>query len=296
MFFIKIIINFYENEIIKNLNKIMVDLSKSEMPEIDLEKLAKEIFNEHNYLRKNPQSYIEKLERVSRNYKGKYLRHPMEIPIETYEGIQGIKDTIEFLKNQEPVKELIYSEELSLAARDHVIDIGDKGISGHRGSNKSTLNERIEKYIEWNGLISESIQYCYQFASNIIMSLLIDDGSKDKHQRLNLFSEDFNYVGIGCGGHKKYHLCTVINYAKELFPLETEPPRKKEINYNLNLEENEAVDIDGNIINKEQIPENVDKVEVLNIIKKYNGIEHPFVRKIFHLNNGKEHILDIEDN
>ena len=59
----------------------MVDLSKSEMPEIDLEKLAKEIFVEHNYLRKNPQSYIEKLERVSRNYKGKYLRHPMEIPI-----------------------------------------------------------------------------------------------------------------------------------------------------------------------------------------------------------------------
>lgn len=274
----------------------MVDLSKSEMPEIDLEKLAKEIFTEHNYLRKNPQSYIEKLERVSRNYKGKYLRHPMEIPIETYEGIQGIKDTIEFLKNQKPVKELIYSEELSLAARDHVIDIGDKGISGHMGSNKSTLNERIEKYIEWNGLISESIQYCYQFASNIIMSLLIDDGSKDKHQRINLFSEDFNYVGIGCGGHKKYHLCTVINYAKGLFPLETEPPRKKEINYNLNLEENEAVDIDGNIVNKEQIPENVDKVEVLNIIKKYNGIEHPFIRKIFHLNNGKEHILDIEDN
>ena len=187
----------------------MVD--QSECLEVDLEQLAKDIFTEHNYLRKNPQSYIEKLERVSNFYRGKYFRHPMEIPIETYEGIQGIKDTIEFLKNQKPVKELNYSEELSLAARDHAMDIGENNLYGHKGSNKSTLNERIEKYVEWNGLISESIQYCYQFADNIIMSLLIDDGSKDKHQRLNLFSEDYDYVGIGCGGHKKYQLCTVIN-------------------------------------------------------------------------------------
>ena len=70
--------------------------------EMDLEQLAKDIFTEHNYLRKNPQSYIEKLERVSSFYRGKYFRHPMEIPIETYEGIQGIKDAIEFLKNLDP--------------------------------------------------------------------------------------------------------------------------------------------------------------------------------------------------
>ena len=270
---------------------------QSELLEMDLEQLAKDIFNEHNYLRKNPQSYIEKLERVSNFYRGKYFRHPMEIPIETYEGIQGIKDTIEFLKIQKPVKELIFSEELSLAARDHVIDIGENNLCGHKGSNKNTLIDRIEKYIEWNGLISESIQYCYQFADNIIMSLLIDDGSKDKHQRLNLFSEDFNYVGIACGAHKKYQLCTVLNYAKSLFPLETEPPKKKNINYNLKKEENEneVIDIEGNIVNKDYKPENASGVEIFNIIKKYNGKEHPFTRKIFHLNDGKIHIIDIEE-
>ena len=35
----------------------MVD--QSEYLEMDLEQLAKDIFTEHNYLRKNPQSYIE---------------------------------------------------------------------------------------------------------------------------------------------------------------------------------------------------------------------------------------------
>jgi len=264
--------------------------------EMDLEQLAKDIFNEHNYLRKNPQSYIEKLERVSSYYRGKYFRHPMEIPIETYEGISGIKDTIEFLKNQKPVNELKYSEELAMAARDHVLDIGENNLQGHIGSNKSNLNDRIEKYTEWNGLISESIQYCYQFADNIIMSLLIDDGSKDKHQRENLFSEDYNYLGIAVGGHKKFQICTVLNYAKDLFPLKTKPPLKESINYeNINKNDNELIDINGKVINKDYKPENASGLEINNIIKIYEEKEHPFIRKIFHLNDGKIHIIDIEE-
>ena len=264
--------------------------------EMDLEQLAKDIFIEHNYLRKNPQSYIEKLERVSSFYRGKFFRHPMEIPIETYEGIQGIKNAIEFLKNQKPVHELKYSEELSMAARDHVLDIGENNLSGHIGSNKSNLNDRIEKYIEWNGLISESIQYCYQFADNIIMSLLIDDGSKDKHQRDNLFSEEYNYIGIACGGHKKFQLCTVLNYAKELFPFKSKPPIKEGLNYEEIIPgENEVIDIKGNIINKDYKPENTSGVEIINIIKNYNEKDHYFTRKIFHLNDGKTHIIDFEE-
>ena len=285
-----------------NSNSILLSKIKLKMKEqddfleMDLEQLAKDIFTEHNYLRKNPQSYIEKLERVSSFYRGKYFRHPMEIPIETYEGIQGIKDTIEFLKNQKPVKELKYSEELSLAARDHVLDIGEKSLHGHIGSNKSNLNDRIEKYIEWNGLITESIQYCYQFADNIILSLLIDDGSKDKHQRNNLFSEDYNYIGIACGGHKKYQLCTVLNYAKELSPFKSKPPIKEGLNYEEIIPgENEVIDIKGNIINKDYKPENTSGVEIVNIIKNYEDKEHHFTRKIFHLNNGRTHIIDLED-
>jgi len=264
--------------------------------EMDLEQLAKDIFIEHNYLRKNPQSYIEKLERVSSFYRGKFFRHPMEVPIETYEGIQGIKNAIEFLKNQKPVHELKYSEELSMAARDHVLDIGENNLNGHIGSNKSNLNDRIEKYIEWNGLISESIQYCYQFADNIIMSLLIDDGSKDKHQRDNLFSEEYNYIGIACGGHKKFQLCTVLNYAKELFPFKSKPPIKEGLNYEEIIPgENEVIDIKGNIINKDYKPENTSGVEIINIIKNYNEKDHHFTRKIFHLNDGKTHIIDFEE-
>ena len=112
--------------------------------EIDYQQLAEELFQEHNNLRKDPKSYIEKLTKAENFYKDKIFRHPNEIPIETYEGIQGIKNAIEFLKNQNPVKELTYSESLSKSALDHANDIG-----------KQRTSERIEKYIEWDGDIAE---------------------------------------------------------------------------------------------------------------------------------------------
>ena len=159
--------------------------------EIDLKKLSEEIFQEHNLLRKDPKSYIEKLTKAENYYKDKIFRHPSEIPIETYEGLDGIKNAIEFLKSQKPVKELIYSESLSKSASDHANDIGKQGSCNHESTNGMLLSDRIEKYTEWDGAIAESLQFCYKNAETIIMSLIIDDGSKEKHQRGNLFSEEF---------------------------------------------------------------------------------------------------------
>ena len=248
--------------------------------EIDLEIFPKEIFQEHNYLRRNPQSYIEKLERVLSFFRGKYFRHPMEMPIETYEGEKGVINAIEFLKQQNPVRELIFSEELSKAARDHAIDIGDNGISNHIGSDNSTLYDRIEKYIEWDGGIGESIQYCYKFPGNIIMSLLISDGSKSKIERENLFNPEFKYVGIDCEKHKKFQVCTVINYAKILFKKNKDPPDRDE----------------NRIITKDYVPNDSIGVEIKNnVIKTFSGDEHNFTRKIFDLSNGKKYILDYEE-
>ena len=49
--------------------------------EIDYQQLAKELFKEHNNLRKDPKSYIEKLTKAENYYKYKIFRHPNEIPI-----------------------------------------------------------------------------------------------------------------------------------------------------------------------------------------------------------------------
>ena len=182
--------------------------------EIDYEQLAIDVFNEQNRVRSNPESYIEKLERATKFFKDKIFRHPAELPIETYEGVQGVYDAIEFLKNQNPVEPLQYCPELTQACKDHAKDIGSKGLSSHEGSDGNGLCERVEKYVEWDGAIAENLDFCYKFAENIVMNLIIDDGSKEKHQRSNLFNPEFVYGGVACDVHKTFKICTVCNYTR----------------------------------------------------------------------------------
>ena len=273
----------------------MTEINNQEVPsEIDFQQLAEEIFQEHNKLRKDPKSYIEKLTKAENYYKDKIFRHPNEIPIETYEGVEGIKKAIEFLKNQEPVKELIYSEPLSKSALDHANDIGRQGLHNHEGSNDTLLSDRIEKYTEWDGAIAESLQFCYKNAENIIMNLLIDDGSNEKHQRENLFSEEFQYIGIGCAKHKNFKLCTVINYAKNLYPIGGEPPEKIEYDPNY-LNKKGDKELNPFQLDDPYAPDNTVGVKIIKIKKNFEDKEYNITRKIFSLKDGKKHIVDYEE-
>jgi len=273
----------------------MTEINNQEVPsEIDFQQLAEEIFQEHNKLRKDPKSYIEKLTKAENYYKDKIFRHPNEIPIETYEGVEGIKKAIEFLKNQEPVKELIYSEPLSKSALDHANDIGRQGLHNHEGSNDTLLSDRIEKYTEWDGAIAESLQFCYKNAENIIMNLIIDDGSNEKHQRENLFSEEFQYIGIGCAKHKNFKLCTVINYAKNLYPIGGEPPEKIEYDPNY-LNKKGDKELNPFQLDDPYAPDNTVGVKIIKIKKNFEDKEYNITRKIFSLKDGKKHIVDYEE-
>ena len=269
----------------------------SNTQEIDYDELSQEIFTEQNRVRVDPSSYIEKLERAKNFFRDKIFRHPAEIPIETYEGVEGITNAIEFLKNQESLPELQYSEELSKAAKDHANDIGSKGLSSHEGSDGNGICERVEKYIEWDGAIAENLDFCYKFAENIVMNLIIDDGSKEKHQRSHLFNKDFNFCGVGCDKHKSFKICSVIVYAKGLHAIGDEPPdvvnsvqdyiektmgKEKKIN---NAFQNDDPDA----------PDNTISVKIVKLKKTINGKERNITRKIYVLNDGKQHIVEIED-
>ena len=202
------------NNKINSQNSQTNNYNNSNPSEIDFEQLAIDVFNEQNRVRTNPESYIEKLERATKFFKDKIFRHPAELPIETYEGVQAVYDAIEFLKNQNPVEPLQYCPELAQACKDHAKDIGSKGLSSHEGSDGNGLCERIEKYVEWDGAIAENLDFCYKFAENIVMNLIIDDGSKEKHQRNNLFNPQFVYGGVACDTHKTFKICTVCNLVR----------------------------------------------------------------------------------
>ena len=57
-----------------------------------------------------------------------------------------------------------------------------------------------------------------------MLNLLINDGVEQRFQRSNLFHPELKYVGIACGPHKIFNICTVIGYARGIREFETEAP------------------------------------------------------------------------
>ena len=166
------------------------------MSNIDYEALEEQIFLKHNELRKNPQSFIPKLKESLKHFREKIYHKPGEDPIQTYEGPEAIEEAIEFLKTQKPVCELIYEEKISLACKDHVHDIGVKGLTTHEGSDGKNISDRIEKYCEWDGAAAENLDFGFRNAENIILNLIIDDGVKERNQRFNLFHLILNILEL----------------------------------------------------------------------------------------------------
>ena len=185
--------------------------------EVEYDKLAKDLFISHNKIREDPKSFILKLKKWSKKFREKTLFLLNENPLETIEGINAVEEAIRFLSVQKSVPKLNYSEELSKAAKDHANDIGEHNLHGHDGSDGSMLSDRIERYTEWDDSCAESIDLGYKNADNIILNLLIDDGSEGRNQRINLFSTNYKFIGIGCAFHKTYNHCSVFVYSKNFF-------------------------------------------------------------------------------
>ena len=98
--------------------------------EVNYDELAKQLYIAQNKIRKDPTSFIPKLKNWTSKFRKNVLFLLNENPLETFEGIQGVEEAMRFLALQKPVPELIFSEELSKAAKDHAIDMGENGLIG----------------------------------------------------------------------------------------------------------------------------------------------------------------------
>ena len=96
-----------------------------------------EVFKCHNQARTDPQSLIPHLEKRLKKFKGKTIIGGYGdgdgINIATEEGPAAVQELIDFLRNQEPLPALEWQAELMLACRDHVLDTGGAGTTGHTG-------------------------------------------------------------------------------------------------------------------------------------------------------------------
>ncbi len=179
-----------------------------------LSPLEKEVIYEINLFRSNPAEYAKKyIAPLSRHYDHNILHYPGDKSIRTVEGVRALNECVRELKRSS-AKPLIYPDRaLTQSAEDHQRDQQKSGRTGHTGSDRSDLRQRIERYGQWQTRIGENIAYGNSSARQIVVFLLIDDGVRNRGHRATLLNPDFKVVGVACGLHPVYETMCVLDFA-----------------------------------------------------------------------------------
>jgi uncharacterized protein YkwD len=190
------------------------------------ERIKREVIAESNRIRTNPKAYIPILEGYLKNFDGNLLTLPDKHEIlETEEGPRAYKEAIEFLKNQKPINVIEYDEEASKVALEY-----SKFLSNSKEGqveDENQIEQRVEKYLDYDYSISENIDFGGSTGVEVIVNLLVDDGVKNRTHRENLFSDKYEYYGVGVFEHPDYDFCTVIDYFGDI--LGYKDPEKNKI-------------------------------------------------------------------
>ena len=177
-----------------------------------LQQIKNEVIYEANRIRKNPKAYIPILEEYLENFDDNRLKMPDKNEcIETQEGPKAFKEAIEFLKNQKPINEIEFDEEASKVAEEYAKILATSG-EEVQAEDESHIQERVEKYIDYDYAISECIDFGGSTGKEVIVNLLVDDGVKFRTHRQNLFSDKYQYYGVAVTDHPEYDYCTIIDY------------------------------------------------------------------------------------
>jgi uncharacterized protein YkwD len=170
--------------------------------------------NEINQARTNPQVYAGYLEKLKPLFKGKeYTAAGTNAALETQEGWSAVEDAISFLRAAKPVAPLNVSQGLSLCAKSHVTDQSATGATGHRGADRTMIEDRVKPFGNWSGGIGENLAYGMQSARERVLTWLIDDGFASRGHRNRIMSGGYNVAGLSCGPHPEYGTMCVLTLA-----------------------------------------------------------------------------------
>ena len=181
---------------------------------LDRQELA--LLNELNLLRADPAAYAEKLAAWLPYFEDQFLVLPGRVALSTEEGPAAVEEAIAALRKARPLPEFAPSRALSYAAADHARDIGSKGIVAHEGSDGSQPRRRIRRYALPTGTTGEVISFGPSRPDFVVMTLLVDDGVRDRGHRKLLLDGRFRLAGVSCEPHTVYGTTCVIDVADML--------------------------------------------------------------------------------
>jgi uncharacterized protein YkwD len=185
--------------------------------------LEQEMIQEINLARTGPAGYAAFLEQTRPHFAGKEFRRPGQPTLNTVEGLDALEEAIRFLRSSKPLPPLEVSPGMCSGALALVSDQGATGATGHKGSDGSFCEGRVERFGSWTGAIGENLSYGTETARERIITLIIDDGFSNRGHRARIFDPRFKVAGVACGTHKEGPLC-VVTFAGGF----TERPKAKQ--------------------------------------------------------------------
>jgi len=182
----------------------------------DMEQNERAVLEELNLARSNPSAYARYVEEHKNSFKRGYGVEVDGRRVRTVEGINAVDEAIAFLKQASPAPMLAASRSLTLSARDHVKDLGPRGMTGHVGTDQSQPTERVRRHGTPKTTSGECISFGPVSARAIVIQLIVDDGVPGRDHRKLLFDPDFRVAGIAIGPHKSYAYMCVIDFADQM--------------------------------------------------------------------------------
>ncbi len=71
----------------------------------------------------------------------------------------------------------------------------------------------MDRYGKWLKAAGENIDYGYNKADRIVLSLLVDDGVPNRGHRKSILNPQFKVIGVAQGTHKTYDYMFVMDFA-----------------------------------------------------------------------------------
>ena len=175
------------------------------------------VLAEINVARADPAAYARGLRRFRAYYHGKLVMDPGHgVAMMTDEGVAAVDDAIAYLARQKPLPPLALSPALTRSASRFAADIGPVGLTGHVGTDRSTMSERMRAVGVWAGSSAEVVAFGHDRAPDIVLQLIIDDGVPSRGHRTAIFDPGLTVAGVGCGPHKVYRFMCVVDFAGAL--------------------------------------------------------------------------------
>lgn len=168
----------------------------------------KNLVNEINKVRENPQCYIEYLQKYMGYFTGNVLKIPEKnASIQTNEGPAAFQEAIDFLKEQKPLPILARSGLLDKVAK----KLRDKMTKEEPAKVKEfDIPTLVKEVGSFQGQFKRIMEFGASTHQEAVINLLVCDGDKNRSQRKALMFDGTKRIGVATGKHDKYKTLSVI--------------------------------------------------------------------------------------